>query len=320
LNDYSGSETHVTRLTGRVAIVTGAGRGLGRAHALALAAEGAAIVVNDLGGDVRGVGADPTPAQDVVDEIRAAGGSALVSGHDVADWQQAQELVALAVESFGDLHVLINNAGVVRDRTLANLNEDDWDAVIRVHLKGHAATTKHALAWWRAEAKDGRAADRSVVMTSSIAGLAGNFGQAAYSSAKLAVLALSRVVALEGSGSGVRSNTVSPGARTRIALTVPGAEEDLAPPADGFDPYAPENVSPLIVWLADERCPAASQVFHLTGNRVLVTALPRIEHELVHDDGPWTLEALDRELPARLVEPTGIEAWAGISEFSTTHS
>ena len=307
-------------MTGRVAIVTGAGRGLGRAHAIALAAEGAAVVVNDLGGDVRGVGTDLSPAQEVVEAIRANGGTAVVSGHDVADWQQAQELVALAVDTFGDLHVLVNNAGVVRDRTLANLDEDDWDAVIRVHLKGHAATTKHALSWWRAEAKAGRAADRSIVMTSSIAGLAGNFGQAAYSSAKLAVLALSRVAALEGAGSGVRSNTVSPGARTRIALTVPGAEEDLAPPVEGFDAYAPENVSPLIVWLAGERCPAASQVFHLTGNRLLVSALPRIEHELVHEDGPWTLEALDQELPSRLLEPTGIEVWAGIGELSTAAS
>jgi NAD(P)-dependent dehydrogenase (short-subunit alcohol dehydrogenase family) len=303
----------VNRLDGRVAIVTGAGRGLGRSHALALAAEGAAVVVNDLGGDVHGGGADAAPAQEVVAEIAAAGGRAVASGHDVSDWNGAREMVELAVDTFGDLHVVVNNAGVVRDRTLANMDESDWDTVVAVHLKGHAAPTRHAMAYWRSQAKAGRTGDRSVVMTSSAAGLAGNFGQANYSAVKLAVIGLSRVVSLEGAKSRVRSNAVSPGARTRIALTVPGAEEDLAIPAGQFDPYAPERVSPLIVWLAGATCPANAQVFHITGARLVVSAMPPIVQEL-HADGGWTVDRLDADLPGALVEPTSVDAWLGEAE------
>jgi NAD(P)-dependent dehydrogenase (short-subunit alcohol dehydrogenase family) len=296
------------RLDGRVAIVTGAGRGLGRAHAFALSQEGAAVVVNDLGGDVHGDGQDPTPAQEVAAAINAAGGSAIASGHDVSNWDDARALVELAVATFGDLHVLVNNAGVVRDRTLANMSEAEWDTVLDVHLKGSAATTSHASAWWRAEAKAGRAQDRSVIMTSSAAGLGGNFGQANYSAAKLAVIALARVVSLENGAHGVRANAVSPGARTRIALTVPGAEDELRIPDGEFDPYAPERVSPLIVWLAQADCPADSQVFHITGEKLLVSTMPAIVHEL-HAPGGWTLQQLDEELPAHLVDPTPVTAW-----------
>jgi NAD(P)-dependent dehydrogenase (short-subunit alcohol dehydrogenase family) len=296
-----------------VAIVTGAGRGLGREHALALASLGASVVVNDLGADLDGSGADASPAQTVVDEINGGGGSAVLSGHDVADWAQAEALVRLAVETYGDLHVLVNNAGILRDRTLANLAEDDWDAVIRVHLKGHAATTRHAMAYWRDEGKSGRTADRSVVMTSSIAGLAGNFGQAAYSSAKAAVLGLSSVVRLEGARYGVRSNVVSPGARTRLGVSAPGAEEELAPPEEGFDVFHPANVSPLIAWLADARCPANGQVLHVTGSRIVVSSMPPIQQELV-TEGRWTLEQLDAELPDRLVAPAELGPWLGTPE------
>jgi NAD(P)-dependent dehydrogenase (short-subunit alcohol dehydrogenase family) len=300
----------VARLTGRVAIVTGAGRGLGREHALALASHGAGVVVNDLGADLDGTGADPGPAQQVVEEIKRSGGRAVLSGHDVADWEQAEALVALAVQTFGDLHVLVNNAGILRDRTLANLAEDDWDAVIRVHLKGHAATTRHAMSYWRDAGKRGEVADRSVVMTSSIAGLAGNFGQAAYSSAKAAVLGLSSVVRLEGAKYGVRSNVVSPGARTRLGISAPGAEEELAPPDEGFDAFHPANVSPLIVWLAGATCPANAQVFHTAGSRIVVSAMPAIEQELF-TDGRWTLEQLDAELPDKLVAPIELARWTG---------
>jgi NAD(P)-dependent dehydrogenase (short-subunit alcohol dehydrogenase family) len=300
------------RLEGRVAIVTGAGRGLGRAHALALAAEGAAVVVNDLGGDVHGVGSSPSAAMEVVAEIESAGGRAVVSGHDVADWEQAGELVAAAVDAFGRLDVLVNNAGIVRDRSLANLAEQEWDDVIRVHLKGHVAPTRHAVAHWKARAKAGEQLDASVVMTSSIAGLAGNFGQAAYSTAKLGVLALSRVVVIEAGGHGVRSNVVSPGARTRISMTMPGAEQAYEQiPVDAFDPHDPANVSPLVVWLAGERCPASGQVFHLSGDRLVVSALPPIVHE-ASLGRRWTPDDLDKELAPWLVEPIGLEAWAGI--------
>jgi len=283
-------------LAGRVAIVTGAGRGLGRAHALALAAEGASVIVNDLGGDLQGHGTDLTPAQEVVREITATGGKAAVSGHDVADWQGAASLIDAAVKAFGDLHVLVNNAGILRDRTLANMSEEEWDAVIRVHLKGHAATTRHAMAWWRDRSKAGHPVAGSIVHTTSLAGLVGNFGQAAYASAKLGIVGLSRVAALEGAKYGVRSNALSPSARTRI-------ETSLKPPPPGvFDVFDPANVSPLVAWLARADCPATNQVFQAYGNRVEVIGQSAIAVD-VRTEGRWTVEALDRALRDKLPKP-----------------
>lgn len=303
-----------SRLAGRVAIVTGAGRGLGRSHARTLAALGARVVVNDLGSDLQGRGKDTAPAKAVVDEITAAGGEAIVSEHDVADWEQARALVELAVTTFGDLHVLVNNAGVLRDSTLAKLSEADWDAVVRVHLKGHAAPTRHAVDYWRQQAKRGSKSDRSVVMTTSVAGLSGNFGQANYSSVKLAVLALSAVVNLEAAGSGVRANSVSPGAVTRMTNAAPGAEETLKHFREvfgnaDFDPLDPANVSGLVAWLADEKCPAVAQVFHITGDQLVVTSLPRPIHRLRAGKRAWTPELLDDALPARLVQPIDLAEW-----------
>ncbi|MGH2373515.1 MAG: SDR family NAD(P)-dependent oxidoreductase, partial [bacterium] len=284
---------------------------LGRAHALLLAAEGASVVVNDLGGDVYGQGSDSTPAARVVAEIKAAGGDALVSGHDVADWNQAEALIRTAVQAFGDLHVLVNNAGILRDRTLANMTEDEWDAVLRVHLKGHALPTRHAVAYWRDRSKNGHPVKASVIHTSSLSGLIGNFGQANYASAKLGVVALSRVVALEAGRYGVRSNAVSPSARTRLSLSTPGAEEGLKPAAQGeFDPLDPANVSPLIVWLAQADCPATSQVFHVHGNQIFVMSMPSIVHRL-KTNGRWTVDALDREVPGRLVRPLELRDFIG---------
>jgi NAD(P)-dependent dehydrogenase (short-subunit alcohol dehydrogenase family) len=287
------------RLAGRVAIVTGAGRGLGRAHALALAAEGASVVVNDLGGDVAGRGTDLTPAQQVVAEIEAAGGRAAVSGHDVADWGQAKALIELAVARFGDLHILVNNAGILRDRTLANMAEDEWDAVLRVHLKGHAATTRHAMAYWRDRSKAGQAVAASIVHTTSLAGLVGTFGQAAYASAKLGIVGLSRVAAVEGAKYGVRSNAVSPSARTRIETSLE------APPAGVFDVFDPANVSPLVAWLGQADCPATGQVFQVYGNRVEVLTHSDIAVD-ARTEGRWTLEALDRALAGRLPAPPAL--------------
>jgi NAD(P)-dependent dehydrogenase (short-subunit alcohol dehydrogenase family) len=293
-------------LEGRVAIVTGAGRGLGRAHALALAAHGAAVVVNDLGGDLQGHGQDTTPARETVDEITASGGKAVVSGHDVADWADAEALVALAVDTYGHLDVLVNNAGILRDRTLANMSEEEWDAVVRVHLKGHAAPTRHAMAYWRERSKAGETVAASVVHTTSIAGFVGNFGQANYASAKLGVIGLSRVVALEGARYGVRSNAVSPSARTRIETSLE------APPEGVFDTFDPANVSPLICWLAGADCEATNQVFQMYGNRVEVMApmAPVIDERT---DGRWTVSALDKALSGRLPEPS--QLWTFVDEL-----
>lgn len=243
-----------------------------------------------------------TPAEEVVEEVRRAGGRAVASGHDVGDWNDAEALIDQAVASFGDLHVLVNNAGIIRDRTLANMSEEEWDVVIRVHLKGHAATTRHAMAYWRDRAKQtGQPVKASVVHTSSLAGIAGNFGQAQYSAAKLGVVALSRVVALEGARMGVRSNAVSPSARTRFT------EGMGAPPAtSGFDARDPANVSPLIAWLATADCPANAQLFQVYGSRLLVFSMPKIVHDL-QTEGQWTLEALDNALAGRLVEHPKVE-------------
>jgi NAD(P)-dependent dehydrogenase (short-subunit alcohol dehydrogenase family) len=284
------------RLDGRVAIVTGAGRGLGRAHALCLAAHGASVVVNDIGGSLAGDGSDLAPAQSVVREIEASGGRAIASGHDVSDWDQARELVELAVGAFGNLHVLVNNAGILRDRSLAKLSEQEWDAVVSVHLKGHAAPTRHAMAFW----KDQAPVQASVIHTSSGAGLVGTFGQAHYAAAKLGIVGLSNVVATEGARIGVRSNAIGPAANTRLA-PMPGSGA-----AGGFKRFAAENVSPLVAWLALPDCPATGQFLHVYGDRVLVLQ-PGARLADLRTNGQWTLEALDAELPGRLAPPVRIE-------------
>jgi len=284
----------VAALAGRVAIVTGAGRGLGRAHALALAAEGAAVVVNDLGGDLHGHGADATPAQSVVAEIAAAGGQAIVSGHDVADWAQAGAMVRAALAAFGRLDVLVNNAGILRDRLFANMSEGDWDAVIRVHLKGHAGPSHHAMAHWRASAKAGQRVQASMIHTTSVAGFIGNFGQANYATAKMGIVGFALTLANEGAKYGVRSNAVSPSARTRI-------EESLKPPPEGvFDVFDPANVSPLICWLARADCPATGQVFHTYGDRIEVLAPGTVAADL-RNGGQWTPDQIAAALPLHLV-------------------
>lgn len=301
------------RLEGRVAVITGAGQGLGREHALACAREGAAVVVNDLGADVHGEGRSSSAADAVAAEITSAGGSAIATGHDVSNWDQAYDLIHTAVEAFGALDVLVNNAGIVRDRSLANMTEAEWDDVIRVHLKGHAGPTRHAVAHWKGRSRAGEHVDASVVMTTSIAGFAGNFGQANYATAKLGMLALSQVVALEAGGFGVRSNAVSPGARTRISMTMPGADEAFtaAEQAGGFDEHHPANVTPLVVWLAAAGCPATGQVFHLSGDRLVVSSMPPLIHEL-RKGRRWTLDDLDAELPSLLVAPPSVARWAGL--------
>ncbi|GAB2887489.1 SDR family oxidoreductase [Streptomyces deserti] len=234
--------------TGRVVAVTGSGRGLGRAHALAFASEGAKVVVNDLGVGLDGTGATAGPAQQVVDEIRARGGEAVAHYGDIATAEGAASLITTALGTFGRLDTLVNNAGFLRDRMLVNLSEDDWDAVMRVHLKGHFLPLKHASAYWRAEAKAGRGPEARVINTGSGAGLLGSVGQGNYSAAKAGIAALTLVAAAELARYGVHVNAIAPAARTRMTEQTFAAAM-AAPADDGFDAMAPENVSPLVVWL-----------------------------------------------------------------------
>ncbi|WP_406478959.1 SDR family oxidoreductase [Streptomyces sp. NBC_01615] len=254
---------------GRVVIVTGAGRGLGRAHALAYAAEGARLVVNDLGVGLDGTPGPDSPARQVVHEIRAAGGEAMAHGGDIATTEGAASLVSAALETYGRLDTLVNNAGFLRDRMLVNLDEDDWDAVLRVHLKGHFLPLKHAAEHWRAEARAGRTPQARVVNTSSGAGLLGSVGQGNYSAAKAGIIGLTLVAAAEMGRYGVQVNAIAPAARTR--MTEQAFAETMTAPGSGFDAMAPENVSPLVVWLGSAASAGVTgRVFETEGGRITV--------------------------------------------------
>jgi NAD(P)-dependent dehydrogenase (short-subunit alcohol dehydrogenase family) len=254
---------------GRIVIVTGAGRGIGREHALGFAREGARVVVNDLGVARDGTGGSAGPAQDVVDEIRALGGEATANTDDIADWTGAQRLVQAAIDTFGGLDVLVNNAGFVRDRMLFTTSEEEWDAVIRVHLKGHFAVTRHASEHWRARSKAGEPVDARIVNTSSGAGLMGSVGQGAYSAAKGGIAALTLVESAEMARYGVTANAIAPAARTRMTEEV-FADRMQAPDA-GFDVNDPANISPLVVWLGSaESADVTGRVFEVEGGMLSV--------------------------------------------------
>jgi NAD(P)-dependent dehydrogenase (short-subunit alcohol dehydrogenase family) len=252
-------------LTGKVAIVTGAGRGIGRSHALALAAAGAKVVVNDLGGGLAGDGADTTPAQQVVEEIKAAGGEAITNGENVADFAGAGRMVQQAIDEFGRLDILVNNAGILRDRMLVNMTEDEWDAVIAVHLKGHFAPTQHAAAYWREQSKAGEEVRGRVICTASPSGVFGNVGQANYGAAKAGIAGFTIIVAQELQRYGVTVNCLAPNARTRMT------EEtfQMSAPEEGFDPLDPSNISTVVVALCADKAQAITgQVFHVWGGAV----------------------------------------------------
>jgi NAD(P)-dependent dehydrogenase (short-subunit alcohol dehydrogenase family) len=254
---------------GRVVVVTGAGRGLGRAHALAFAAEGARVVVNDLGVGLDGTPHPDSPAARVAAEIREAGGEAIAHTADIATSEGAASLVAAALETYGRLDTLVNNAGFLRDRMLVNLTDDDWDAVVRVHLRGHFLPLKHAAAHWRAETKAGRRPVARIVNTSSGAGLLGSVGQANYSAAKAGIVALTLVAAAELARYGVQVNAIAPAARTR--MTEHTFADTMAAPTTGFDTMAPENVSPLVVWLGSPASAGVTgRVFETEGGRITV--------------------------------------------------
>lgn len=255
----------------RVVIVTGAGRGLGRAHALAFAASGARVVVNDIGATLAGVETGEDPAARVAAEIEAAGGEALVSHHDVADWAAARALVQAALARWGRLDVVVNNAGVLRDRMFVKAEPDEWDAVMRVHLRGHFCVTRHAAAHWRARAKEtGGPTTGRILNTSSGAGLQGSVGQSAYAAAKAGIAALTLVQAAELGRYGVTANAIAPVARTRMTEAV--FADMMARPDDGFDAMAPENVSPLLVWLGSaEAAGVTGRVFEVAGGRIALS-------------------------------------------------
>ncbi|HUZ51343.1 MAG TPA: SDR family oxidoreductase [Streptosporangiaceae bacterium] len=255
----------------RVVIVTGAGRGIGREHALAFAKQGARVVVNDLGAEVDGTGSSTGPTGEVVDKIRADGGEAIASGGDVADWDGAQRLISLAIDHFGQLDVLVNNAGILRDRMLVNMTPAEWDEVIRVHLRGTFAPAQIAASYWRARSKEGLANDARIINTSSSSGIYGNIGQTNYGAAKAGIAAFTVIAAKELARYGVTVNAIAPGALTRMTENLGTGERARARAPEEFDSSHPGNIAPLVVWLGStESAGITGRVFDVRGGHVSV--------------------------------------------------
>lgn len=286
-------------LDGRVAVITGAGRGIGREHALLFAREGATVVVNDLGGDNAGEGADGGPAAEVAAQIVAAGGRAIANTDNVATWSGAASLVEQAVSECGTLDVVVNNAGILRDAFVAGMTEDQWDAVIAVHLKGHAAVLHHAAAYWKARSKSGDQPDAAVINTASASGTTlPNAGQGNYGAAKAGIAALTLVAAEELDRYGVRVNAIAPIARTRLTLATPGMGALFAAEVEEgeFDAFSPANISPLVAYLATEKCPITGKVFAVQGGAISELAG---WHDVatIETDGAWEIEDIAARLP-----------------------
>ena len=279
-------------LDGKVAIVTGAGRGIGRAEALLLGAEGASVVVNDLGGDWTGAGKDDRPAQQVVDEVVAAGGTAVANYDDVASWEGAEALIGQAVETYGALDVLVNNAGILRDKMSFNMTEDEWDAVVKVHLKGHVCPSRFAAVHWRQRSKEsGAPVGAAIVNTASESGLYGNAGQLNYAAAKAGIAAMTVVLARELERVGVRVNAIAPVARTRLTESLAGGMMEQK--EGDFDRFAPENVAPVVAWLASDLAAGVSgQVVKVQGGIIQLVQGWRPLTEVTADK-PWTIDAVD---------------------------
>jgi NAD(P)-dependent dehydrogenase (short-subunit alcohol dehydrogenase family) len=289
-------------LDGRVAIITGAGRGIGREHALLFAREGAKVVVNDLGGANDGSGSDVGPAQEVVNEICALGGEAVANTDNVATWAGAKALVDQAIAEFGGLDILVNNAGILRDGFIANLEESQWDAVIDVHLKGHFAPLHFATQYWKDKSKAGEQVAGAVINTASASGTTmPNAGQANYGAAKAGIAALTLVAADELERYGVRVNAIAPIARTRLTLATPGMGAIFAvePDEGEVDLFSPAQISPLVAWLATEKCPVNGKVFAVSGGSIQQLKGWSVEHTTETDDD-WTLDNVAET----------VEAWA----------
>ncbi|MEU7143055.1 SDR family oxidoreductase [Nocardia sp. NPDC046473] len=289
-------------LEGRVAVITGAGRGIGREHALLFAREGAAVVVNDLGGSNEGEGTDNTPAQEVADEIIAAGGKAIANTANIATWDGAKNVIDQAVAELGGLDIVVNNAGILRDAFIAGLDEAQWDAVIAVHLKGHAAVLHHAAAYWKDQSKAGNQPNAAVINTASASGTTvPNAGQANYGAAKAGIAALTLVAADELARYGVRVNAIAPIARTRLTLATPGMGAMMAAEADEvedgeFDAFSPANISPLVAYLASDKCPITGKVFAVQGGAISELAGWH-DVKTIETEGPWLIDDISARLP-----------------------
>ena len=278
--------------TGRVVVITGAGNGIGRAHALAFAAQGAKVVVNDLGGSRDGTGSSAGPAQTVADEITAAGGEAVANTDDISSWAGAERLIGQAVDTFGGLDVVVNNAGILRDRMIVTMTEQDWDAVIAVHLKGTFAVLHHAAAYWRQRSKEGHANDARVINTTSSSGLFANAGQGNYGAAKAGIASLTIIAARELDRYGVTVNAIAPTALTRLTEDVPMMSDAAA-----ATELSPEAISPLVVWLGSaESRPVTGRVFGVWGNAITVLE-GWVNGPSVSRDSQWDPAALSAVVP-----------------------
>jgi len=288
-------------LDGRVAIITGAGRGLGREHALLFAAEGAKVVVNDLGGGPDGSGSDAMPAEQVVAEIKAAGGAAIANSDDITSAEGADGLIQQAISEFGAVHVLVNNAGILRDRTIINMTDGEWDDVVRVHLRGHFMPLRAAARYWREQSKAGHELRPSVINTTSTSGLYNNPGQANYGSAKTGIATLTIIAQRELQRYGVKVNAIAPAARTRLTLATPGISDSiLHVPDEGFDAMDPANVSPFVAYLATADCPIKGRVFFVAGGGIHLFQ-PFAIIDSISKNGKWTVAELQEEA-ARLAD------------------
>ena len=300
--------------TGRIAVVTGAGRGIGRGHALELARQGAKVVVNDLGGARDGSESSAGPAQEVVDEIRGMGGEAVANTDDIATMDGAEALIRQAVETFGGLDVVVNNAGILRDRMIVNMSEQEWDDIMRVHLKGTFAPTHFAGRYWRDRAKAGEDNDARVINTSSSSGIYGNTGQANYGAAKAGIASFTIIAARELGRYGVTVNALAPAARTRMTADRPMGEIEVPP--DEFDPYDPDNLGPIVAWLASSRSAGiTARVFNCMGGRLGVSEGWRAG-PVVDKGDRWEVAELDEVIPKLVADALPVADISGSTERS----